>query len=902
MKILFLFLHPGYVRQYESAIRQLADKGYEIVLAFNSIGKQASDQLHYVLAAEYPNVSFRVFPKRSDKYLSIVRSIRSTMDQLRYLDPAYDGAPLLKQRTMDKAGLTMNRMGTSNWNRLSRAFFPLFRNRRVRQSAHQSLMYLESLTPTAANVDRFISKIRPDIVLVTPMVNHASDQVEAVRSAHAARIPAGLCVASWDNLSNKGLIRIPVEKTFVWNETQKNEAINMHYVRPETVAVTGAQCFDKWFEQAPSTDYDRFIQRAGLQGQRFVLYLASSGFIGGSYESDFVKRWIEAIRQDPELGDIGILVRPHPQNADCWADIDLSAYGDVSIWPRAGANPVNPASKSDFFDSLYFASAAVGLNTTAQIEAGIVGTPVFCIEAPEFRGTQSGTLHFHHLVRLGLLQLSSSVEEHVVQLREMLATTSSEQKQRNLGFIRAFVRPFGEDAPATPIFVEHVEELGTMKPKRVRRRWLGRLGLGWLLWAIAVLSFPKQNAPRLRNALPRLASSARSRISRWKRRLTGEKLAANKFASSAATRGPLDDASWQARKALKDVAKGNTKVIVGPWMSEVGFEVLYWIPFLRWACKEFGIERDRLVIVTRGGAGVWYSDFSGRCFEMFTRMGLEEFRQVQQERWDEARGQKQTFPTKFELNFVDQIRREIGDPSALLIHPSLMYNTLKFYWRGNAPAKYLEKFTSYRPLPLDSLKIDDRLADVLPEEYVAVRFYFRPSFPDTVENRRMIKEVIWQLSKKFKIVSLNTGMEFDDHLDFELGRGEAVTFVDEFMTPENNLAVQSAIISRARFFVGTYGGLSYLAPFYGKKSLAISSHPEHLLPAHSHAAQRAYRVIGGAMACISTDDLDLVKELFGGGVFGGSTKAPAVVGQELQDANDDDRNVPEPQTYAVGNR
>ena len=68
--------------------------------------------------------------------------------------------------------------------------------------------------------------------------------------------------------------------------------------------------------------------------------------------------------------------------------------------------------------------------------------------------------------------------------------------------------------------------------------------------------------------------------------------------------------------------------------------------------------------------------------------------------------------------------------------------------------------------------------------------------------------------------------------------------------------------------MGTYGGLSYLAPFFGKKCLAISSHPEHLLPAHNDAAQRAFRKIGGVLACVTTDDLGLVEELLGGGPIG----------------------------------
>lgn len=40
------------------------------------------------------------------------------------------------------------------------------------------------------------------------------------------------------------------------------------------------------------------------------------------------------------------------------------------------------------------------------------------------------------------------------------------------------------------------------------------------------------------------------------------------------------------------------------------------------------------------------------------------------------------------------------------------------------------------------------------------------------------------------------------------------------MTPGTNLEIQTTVITRARAFVGTYGGLSYLSPLYGVPALA----------------------------------------------------------------------------------
>jgi hypothetical protein len=56
--------------------------------------------------------------------------------------------------------------------------------------------------------------------------------------------------------------------------------------------------------------------------------------------------------------------------------------------------------------------------------------------------------------------------------------------------------------------------------------------------------------------------------------------------------------------------------------------------------------------------------------------------------------------------------------------------------------------------------------------------------------------------------------------------------------------VQSAIVARADAFVGTYGGFSYMAPFYGVKSLAFYSDPNGFSRKHLDMARSAFETIG----------------------------------------------------------
>jgi hypothetical protein len=228
------------------------------------------------------------------------------------------------------------------------------------------------------------------------------------------------------------------------------------------VAVTGAQPFDHWFDWTPRTTREEFCQRVGLPaGKPYILYLCSSGFIAPQ-ESPFIRNWVAQIRQSglPALAQAGILVRPHPQNTKQWRDEALSEFADVAVWPRAGEVPTDAQSRADYFDSIYHCGAAVGVNTTAEIESAIVGRGVFTLLAPEFRDTQEGTLHFEHLRRAGggLVHVAESMTEHLGQLDAALRDPSA-SRERCRRFVETFVRPYGLDEPATARVVRALEDL-----------------------------------------------------------------------------------------------------------------------------------------------------------------------------------------------------------------------------------------------------------------------------------------------------------------------------------------------------------------------------------------------------------------------------------------------------------
>ncbi len=503
LRFLFVMHYPGYLRYFDSAIRELVARGHHVDLAFDSPEKQAEGA--EALAGLAGGVTdLGRMAARDDLWAVVARAVRGTIDYVRYLHPDFGDARYLRDR-------------------MKTALPPVFGFLRRRTTATAGatrtftsmLMTCERAIPSSRVLEEFIASRQPDAVLVTPLVTDGSPQVDVVKSAQALGIPAALCVASWDHLTTKGLIRLQPELVTLWNDEQKREALAYHDVDPRRVVVTGAQPFDRWFERRP-TDRGVFCRRVGLRADRpFVLFVGSTASISApGAELQFVRRWIDAVRREPGLADVGILVRPHPYNATHWAEVDFTDVPNVVVFPRA-ANPVNEADRQDYFDSLHHSAAVVGVNTTAMIEAAIVGRTVHSVLADEFKDTQQGTLHFRYLLSEngGFLRVARSLPDHARQLAETLA---SPQIGRDAceRFVQTFIRPHGLRVATTPILVDALERLGASERRAPARMPVRLYPLRWVLWLAGVLAIygsPARIQGKVRKALKIRAKKRKKR-------------------------------------------------------------------------------------------------------------------------------------------------------------------------------------------------------------------------------------------------------------------------------------------------------------------------------------------------------------------------------------------------------
>jgi hypothetical protein len=276
----------------------------------------------------------------------------------------------------------------------------------------------------------------------------------------------------------------------------------------------------------------------------------------------------------------------------------------------------------------------------------------------------------------------------------------------------------------------------------------------------------------------------------------------------------------RAELQLTRAARRGEPILAGPFVGEVGYELLYWIPFLRRVLRDHAVPPERVTVLTRGGAGAWYADLAARAIEILDLLPPDAFRRRLLERRARAGDAKQIAVDPFDRELASLALERTGP--AHLLHPRLMLGRLRYAWEGLVPPVEAARLADYEPLPQPSLALPAEL----PAEYVAVKLYFNDPFPETPETRAYARMLVERLARDRDVVVLTSGLPLDEHVEWSQ-HGGRIHDASSWLEPRDNLAVQSRLVAGASALVSTYGGFSYLGPFMGTRTLALSEREPH---------------------------------------------------------------------------
>jgi hypothetical protein len=314
------------------------------------------------------------------------------------------------------------------------------------------------------------------------------------------------------------------------------------------------------------------------------------------------------------------------------------------------------------------------------------------------------------------------------------------------------------------------------------------------------------------------------------------------------------DAAAAVEREIAAVARSGRPIVAGPWLAEVGYEALYWVPFLRWLQDAYRLPADQITIVSRGGVEWWYRGIAQSYVDLFDSFSPSELASANEDRQrrEEDGGRKQSISGSLDAQILNRLRPCLPD-APVVLHPSVMFRLFRDVWHGGLPMELLWSHTDYVRFEAPPAPAFD-----LPDEYVAVKFYTGPALPDTPHHRELLRAVVERVAEALPIVLLDTGVAVDDHTDYVFSGIGNVINARRWMTPRNNLGLQTALVARSRYFLGTCGGLVWLAPFLGVPAIGVYADDRQLAP-HLLTVRQAGRRAGAAE--LSLLDLRAIAQL-----------------------------------------
>lgn len=284
---------------------------------------------------------------------------------------------------------------------------------------------------------------RPDAVVATGPQRYEEPAV--IAAAKRMGIPTLTLITSWDNLSTKNRIPFSCDGYLVWSDRMRDELYAFYpLTRNRPVYKVGAPQFDAFFQPDLAQSRESFCAQLKLNPNLpIVLYaLGSPNFLKEHYGALALADRIER----GDLGDVQLLIRPHPIFDDGHEVAAFNRFGDrvrVQRTGRAGA-PTATRSQSrseiiEWVNSFRHADVVVNLSSTATVDAAICDRPIVNLDYDPEPGQPNKLLvqdvnhlwtHFKPLAESGGLTLVRSLDQMVTAIKRYLANPNLHREKR----------------------------------------------------------------------------------------------------------------------------------------------------------------------------------------------------------------------------------------------------------------------------------------------------------------------------------------------------------------------------------------------------------------------------------------------------------------------------------------
>lgn len=277
-------------------------------------------------------------------------------------------------------------------------------------------------------------------------------------------------------------------------------------------------------------------------------------------------------------------------------------------------------------------------------------------------------------------------------------------------------------------------------------------------------------------------------------------------------RNAFDIRKQNQKKFRKKIYEYEDTIVFGPFFSEVGYEVLYWFPYINYLIS--GKQNQKIIILSRGGLSKVFFPFNNiehHCLiNLLGKKDYVDFIKMSTGDYKDGLNQKGIIKNSNE-ELIQKLNLNSNKP--LIVDPSKMFKFYKSYISKKVGIKSLNEFSNY-----DLYKNYNRLENTKKKYDLCIKLYDAPQlrFNDFVK-KKIIKKINSLSNKKICILISN---KYDDHEQIFLEKLNEN--IEKIKIPDfDNLKYQSEIISNSKTFITPYGGMSYLGPILGAKTICL---------------------------------------------------------------------------------
>lgn len=387
-KVLLVLRSPFFLKNFDEIILGLNGKGIVVDILFSSrkFTLQEAALINRIRDKGYKG-RFLFHPVLNNNSAMRTLSLLTIIDALRFFNVRYDDTPKLRARGLAKL----------NEFNINLRFLLKFSKIRNSEKFYLNLAKLSQsiyLIKCPVQIRNIVEKY--DAVLISPNTPIGSEQVFYGSAAIQLKKPFFYLLYSWDNLTNKGFIKPFPTHALVWNNLQVDE-IHKFHPSPKNysgeIKALGSPGYDKWVLAR-----DKYVNPIQMLTTEFItiLWLSSSGFIS-KRNQDLENCSKLAILLRNLKVKFTIQVRVHPQNANVWKKLDSHDWPEIQILSHEGEILLGFEQEQLFINQVFEADFVIGINTSAMLEAILLGRKVYALKDASTSDYQDGTIHFRQL-------------------------------------------------------------------------------------------------------------------------------------------------------------------------------------------------------------------------------------------------------------------------------------------------------------------------------------------------------------------------------------------------------------------------------------------------------------------------------------------------------------------------